>query len=62
MRAKLLDLWLKSALIQGIMALACLGAIIYLSVVGKPIPEVLVGIVMAIIGFYFGTKERTGAS
>lgn len=41
------------------MALLSLGAIVYLAVTGNPIPDVLVGVVMAIIGFYFGTKERT---
>jgi len=59
MRDKFIDLLKTSALIQGIMALACTGAVIYLSVVGQPVPEVLVGLVMAIIGFYFGAKNRT---
>jgi len=61
MRTRFVDLWKSSALIQGIMALGCTGAIIYLAVIGQEIPEVLVGIVMAIVGFYFGTKERTSA-
>lgn len=59
MRDKFVDLLKTSALIQGLMALSCTGAIIYLSVVGREIPEVLVGIIMAIIGFYFGAKNRT---
>lgn len=58
MRDKFIDLFKTSALIQGAMALTCTGAIIYLAVTTKPIPEVLVGVVMAIIGYYFGTKER----
>jgi len=58
MTNKLLDLWKSSALIQGTLALATTGAIIYLAITGKPIPDTLIGIVMAIIGFYFGTKNR----
>jgi len=41
------------------MALTSLAAIVYLTVTGKPIPDVLVGVLMSIIGYYFGTKERT---
>ncbi len=59
MTTPLLDLWRSSALIQGIMALSAMGAIIYLAIAGRPIPDVLIGAVMAIIGYYFGTKERT---
>lgn len=54
---RLVDLWASSALIQGIMAVSSLGAIIYLAVVQATIPDVLVGVVMAIIGFYFGQKN-----
>jgi len=55
--AKLLELWKTSSLIQGTMALAALAALIFLAVTGQPIPEILIGIVMTIIGFYFGTKK-----
>lgn len=41
------------------MALVCTGAVVYLAITGKPVPEVLVGIVMATVGFYFGAKRRT---
>ena len=57
MREQFVELFETSAIIQGSMALACTAAIIYLAVVGKDIPEVLVGIVMAVVGFYFGTKR-----
>lgn len=59
MATRLVQNWRSSDVIQGVMALLSLGAIVYLAVTGKPIPDVLVGVVMAIIGFYFGTKERT---
>jgi len=54
---KFAELWQSSAIIQGTMALACTGAVIYLAVRGQGVPEVLVGLVMAVVGFYFGTKR-----
>lgn len=59
MRDKFIDLWKSSALVQGLMALSCTATIIYLSVVGQDVPEVLVGIVMTVVGYYFGAKNRT---
>ena len=50
------DLWRSSALIQGIMALTGFGTICYLSLVGRPIPEIIAALVGTIIGYYFGTK------
>jgi len=58
MGTKFADLWKSSALIQGVLALATTGAVIYLAIVDKPIPDILIGIVMTCIGFYFGTKNR----
>jgi len=58
MTNKILDLWKSSALIQGSLALLTTGAIIYLAVVSKPIPEILVATLGTILGFYFGTKNR----
>lgn len=55
---RLLQRWRSSDVIQGLIALVCLGAIVYLAVVGEPIPDVLVGALMAIIGFYFGTVNH----
>jgi len=39
--------------VQGILAIALTGTIIYLSIVQLPIPEVLVGLAGAACGFYF---------
>lgn len=58
MRDKIVDLWKSSALIQGGMALAGWAVICYLSVVGRPIPEILAALVGTIVGYYFGTKKR----
>jgi len=41
------------------MALTGFFTICYLALVGRPIPEILAGLVGSIIGYYFGTKERT---
>ena len=56
MRSRFIDLWKSSALIQGSMALTGFGVICYLSVVGRPVPEILAAIVGTIVGYYFGTK------
>ncbi len=53
------DLWRSSALIQGTLALMFGGTICYLAIQGREAPEVLFALVGTIIGYYFGTKERT---
>ena len=53
------DLWRSSALIQGTLALMFAATICYLAITGKEAPEVLFALVGTIIGYYFGTKERT---
>ncbi|MBA7615763.1 hypothetical protein ES703_23049 [subsurface metagenome] len=53
------DLWRSSALIQGVLALMFGGTICYLAIQGREAPEVLFALVGTIIGYYFGTKERT---
>ena len=52
------ELFRQSVVVQGLMATVSIGAIVYLAVTAQPIPDVLVGIVMAIVGFYFGSKRR----
>jgi len=59
MRQDIVALWRSSALIQGILALAYSAAIIFLACTGREIPGILLGILGTIIGYYFGTKERT---
>jgi len=56
MREKFLDLWKSSALIQGTMALSGFGVVCYLSIQGRPIPEIMAALVGTIIGYYFGVK------
>jgi len=57
MKTSFLDLWKSSAVIQGSLALMFGGSIVYLAVTAQPIPDILVGLVGTIIGFYFGTKS-----
>lgn len=59
MPGKFVDLWKSSALIQGIMALSVTLTICYMEATGRDVSPVLVGLVATIIGFYFGTKNRT---
>jgi len=53
------DLWRSSALIQGAMALMGFGTICYLEIAGRSSSQILAALVGTIIGYYFGTKERT---
>jgi len=56
MGKQLLELFRTSAIIQGLMALGFSAACIYLACIGQPLPDFLVGITGAIVGYYFGTK------
>ena len=58
MNPKLLDLFKSSAIIQGALALMTTAAVIYLAITQQPIPDILIGIVMTTVGFYFGAKNR----
>lgn len=58
MTTKFIELLKSSVLIQGTMALAGFGAIVYLAIIGRPIPEILAALVGSMIGFYFGTKNK----
>ena len=51
--------WEKSNLLSGVLAIAVWGAIIYLSVIGRDPPDVLVGAGGIIMGFFFRAKTST---
>lgn len=57
MREWFMEQWQSSSVIQGSMALACTLTMCYLFVVGREVPQILVGIVGTILGFYFRTKR-----
>lgn len=52
----------KSNIISGCLAIAIWGAVIYLSVIQAPIPDLLYAGGMSIIAFFFGSKvgQREG--
>lgn len=53
---KLYELIKESVLIQAIMAMTCLGTMVYMAVMQMPIPEVFSNAFWVILGFYFGGK------
>jgi carbon starvation protein CstA len=55
---KLISLLRDSTLIQGSITLVCVCGIVYLWVTGKPVSDSLLGIVLLIIGYYFGSKTQ----
>lgn len=59
MRTSFIALWKSSALIQGTLALMFGATICSLTLKGMEIPGAFLGLLGAIIGYYFGTKERT---
>lgn len=46
----------KSVIVSGFIAVTVVGSIVYLSVTGQPIPELLGNAALIIIGFFFGAK------
>jgi len=50
--------FIQNGLIQGVLGLITVGAIVYLAIVGQPIPEALAGTAGVVVGFYFGGKAQ----
>lgn len=44
--------------VQDTLALVVVGAVVWLAVTGRPVPEILSGIAWLIIGFFFGSTKR----
>ena len=55
---KFIALLRDSTIIQGSITLVCVCGIVYLWVTGKPVDNNLLGIVLLIIGYYFGSKTQ----
>jgi len=49
-------LFKESVILQGLLTLMLWGAIIYLVVIGRTVPDILSAGGMGILGFWFGTK------
>lgn len=58
---KFWELLEESVIIQGTLALATTGAVIYLSVIGRAVPQELAMGWLATIGFFFGSKGEVQA-
>jgi len=54
--SKFWELFEQSVIIQGILALAFSGAIIFMYCTGKEVPQELVALVSLILGYFFGAK------
>jgi uncharacterized membrane protein YfcA len=52
----IIELWRENSIIQGLIALGATGTAGYMYIIGKDVPESLIGIVGLIVGYYFGSK------
>jgi len=50
------DLLQESVIVQAVITLLVVGAVIYLSVTGQEVPELVSNITGLVVGFYFGSK------
>lgn len=46
----------ESVILQAVLTLGIWGVLIYLVIVGRPIPDVVLGAASLVLGFYFGSK------
>jgi len=58
MTEKIIELLRESSLVQGVVALVTTGGMVYMYAAQIPVPDVLIGIVTMILGFYFGGKVK----
>ncbi len=56
MKQTFIDLFLSSAVMQGLLSVAVVGAYIYMLITGAEVPETLVVSVGLVLGFFFGSK------
>lgn len=52
----------ESVITQALLTLMIWGAVIYMVVIGQPIPDILAVAASAILGFWFGTKIKYDAA
>lgn len=58
MLSQFLRLLEQSVIVSGLLAAGVSGAVIYLAIVGRPIPDLLANSMLIIIGFFFGGKVQ----
>jgi hypothetical protein len=51
----------ESVIISGILALALVGALIYMAIMGMEIPEILAALAGTAVGFFMGGKAKVAA-
>ena len=56
--SKFWELMEESVIVSGAIALSCVGSVVYLACLGKPIPDILVNVTMIVVGFFFGGKVQ----
>ena len=55
---QILELFRESVIVSGFIAMGCVGAVLYLSITGKPVPDILSNVCMIVVGFFFGGKVQ----
>jgi len=58
---KFWELLAKSTITQTVLSVGLVGAVIFLSVTGQPVPEILSALAGTAVGFFFGAKTTQAA-
>lgn len=59
---KFWELMEKNVLVSSLLAAGLVGAVIYLAVTGRPIPEIISALAGTVVGYFFGAKVQQAAS
>jgi len=60
--AKFWELFAESVILQALLALMFGGTVCYMYLTGMEVPDTLIALLSAIVGFYFGGKSQMIAS
>lgn len=52
----------ESVLVQGVITFALIGAVIYLSVTGQEVSDLIASLTLLVVGFYFGSKVENATT
>lgn len=55
---KFWELMEKNVLVSSLLAAGLVGAVIFLAVTGKPIPEIIAALCGTVVGYFFGAKVQ----
>ncbi len=56
---KFWELYEKNAVISGVLAVILVGGCVAMGLLGKPIPQALIGFAGAAVGYYFGAGKAS---